>query len=37
MIEKAAKKLAEIPEEEVRQRYERLAKKYHLKLEWKVD
>ena len=37
MIERAAKKLVEIPEEEVRQRYERLAKKYHLKLEWKVD
>jgi hypothetical protein len=35
-VKNAARKL-ELSEEEVRQRYERLAKKYHLKLEWKVD
>jgi HEAT repeat protein len=37
MIEKAAKKFVEIPEAEVRQRYERLAKKYHLRLDWNYE
>jgi hypothetical protein len=35
-VKDAARKL-ELSEADVRHRYERLAEKYHLKLEWKVD